>query len=49
MKNPKEKEKKNKYENERLLEEASDKLASIMIAWIEFNKNKDKNVYEKRK
>jgi len=48
MKNPKEQDKKDKYENKELLEEASDKLAAILIAQIEFNKNKDKNAYEKR-
>lgn len=49
MKKLKEQEKKDKYKNEKLLEEASDRLAAIIINWIEFNKNKNKNTYEKRK
>ena len=42
-----EKNKKDKYEDKELLEEASDKLAKILIAQIEFNQNK--NNYAKSK
>jgi len=43
-----------KNENEdtarEIMEEAAEKLATILIAQIEFNENKDKNAYdEKRK
>jgi len=50
MKNPKEQDKKKKNENRELVEEASSRLAEIIISWIEFGQqNKDKNAYEKRK
>ena len=49
MKNAKEQDKKEKDESRELLEEASSRLAEIIISWIEFGQqNKDKNVYEKR-
>ena len=38
-----------KYENDEILEEASEKLAAIIIAQIELNRNKDKNAYENKK
>jgi len=41
----------NKDENadKEIMEEAAEKLASVLITWIEFNRNKDKNAYEKRR
>jgi|GEM_PF-5809790 len=48
MKNPKEQDKKEKDESREVLEQASSRLAEIIIAWIEFYQNKDKNTYEER-
>lgn len=38
-----------KEQEKESVEIAAEKLAEIIIAWIELNQNKDKNVYEKRK
>jgi len=38
-----------KGKDKRPIEIAAEKLAAIIIAQIEFNKNKDKNVYEEKK
>ena len=39
---------KDKYDNKEALEIASDRLAEIIVSWIELNRNKDKNAYEER-
>jgi len=43
------KENKNENTTKKIMEEAAEKLAVILIAQIELNKNKDKNIYEKRR
>ena len=50
MKNTKEQDKKEKDESRELLEQASNQLASIVIAWIELSrsKNKNENDYERK-
>ena len=45
----KEENKKDEYKDKESLEEASDRLAEIIVNWIELNRNKDKNAYEERK
>lgn len=44
----KDKEKKKNEDNKKLIETAASRLAEIFISQIEFQRNKDKNVYEKR-
>jgi len=41
-------ENKNKNVVREVMEEAAERLAAILIAQIEFNRNKNKNIYEKR-
>jgi len=38
-----------KDKNKKLMELAASRLAEIFVAQIEFNKNKNKNIYEKRR